>query len=409
MPHQDITLFSVNGLYEIASKVVLDQEKWTHFQQETFFPFFVIFHNQTFPVARRRVVECLSSLAGDDPPVESGWSVLLDLFEDAARDDDDWIVAKTYQILDSNFVTIPSKFGEKLLCVLFVYATQSLKIEIQEPAMASAMSIAMQIELIPSSVPTMVSAVLTTSENENVIRFASELLFRLIPKLSLDWGLIENELILPLFATSDVFLQVSLVKDLFHTLFPAVGEKILSFLRRLSDMLVALNDSSVVAVVTRELCRLFEHQNEKCQEVAVQLLLAIIRAGPTLAILEMAIDGVHVYSVLSVAVETAVKLESMDLVIKGLPLVIETGIEKEKTRTAEIVIRVLDFANAAGQQGIRIVELVYQMLERFGTAFLVEKRREFQIGLFAFYLNDARDARRVVREIALKTQELFNV
>jgi hypothetical protein len=212
-----------------------------------------------------------------------------------------------------------------------------------------------------------------------------------------------------LFATSDVFLQVSLIKDLFHTLFPAVGEKILSLLRRLSEMLVALNDSSVVELVTRELCRLFDNRNGKCQEVAVQLLTAIIRGGPTPAILEMAIDCVHVYAVLSVAVETAVKLESIDLVIKGLPLVIETGIEKEKVRTAEIVIRVLEFANGAGQQGIRIVELVQQMLEKFGVGFLVGKRRELQVGLFAFYLNDTGDVRRVVREIALRTQELFNV
>jgi hypothetical protein len=183
--HEQINFCALDGLLQIASKLIFDQEKWTHFQQETLYPFFVIVHNQTLQITRRRVVKCLTTFLSDNHRVQDGWNVLLDFFEKAARAEDKWIMTQTYQILNQNFPTIPAKFNDKLVCVLLVYATQIMEHTIQESSMAYGISIAMKIEPVPRSLLTMFSNVLNTSDNSTVILFPSKLMFMLIPKLTL--------------------------------------------------------------------------------------------------------------------------------------------------------------------------------------------------------------------------------
>jgi hypothetical protein len=410
LPHQQIAFYALDGILQIASEAVLDQEKWTHFQQETLYPFFVIFHNQPLQITRHRVVECLAIFLSDDRQVQDGWNVLLDFFENAARAEDKWIVTQTYQLLDQNFPTIPAKFNDKLVCVLLVYATQTIEPAIQEPSMAYGVSVAMKINPVPRSLLTMVSNVLNASDNSTVILFASKLIFMLIAKFTLRWESIENEIVLPLFASSRVFLQVPLINDLFHTLFPAMGEKVLSLLPKLPGMIAALNDVTVMELFVTEVCAVFERKNPNCQRVAVAILVQVM-LGPaaTPTILGLAIQRVRVYSVVSVAVERAVDLKSVDLIVKGIPLVIETGLEREKKRTSEIVIEVLTFANSGVKQGLQMVEQIEKLLDEYGINFLREKGSEFQLCLFSFFLNDSLPIRKVVRAIATKTQALFRV
>jgi hypothetical protein len=175
-------------------------------------------------------------------------------------------------------------------------------------------------------------------------------------------------------------------------------------------MIAALNNVTGMELFAKEMCSVFETKNANCQKVAVEILVQVM-LGPaaTPTILGLVIQRVRVYSVLSVAVEMAVNLKSIDLIEEGMPLVIETGLENEKKRTSEIIIEVLTFANSGVKQGLQLVEQIHMLLEEHGIDFLREQGSEFQLCLFGFFLNDSLPIRKVARAIATNTQSLFRV
>jgi hypothetical protein len=231
----------------------------------------------------------------------------------------------------------------------------------------------------------------------------------LIPKLANEWDVIENEVILPLFATSSLRLHSTLIRELFQTLLPVNGEKVLSSLPRLSRMLIALHDVEVLGFLAREVSGLWSSKLTGAQQIATLIALEIVESpSATSQVVEIIQCRIRCHSVLSACIERATGFQATGLVVNGLPLLFQAGIDNEKEKTAEIVIKVLELANSvAPAEGARLVDLGRQLLDTYGYDFLRGQRTKFQKCLFDFFLNDTHGVRKTVRDIALASQSLF--
>jgi hypothetical protein len=230
----------------------------------------------------------------------------------------------------------------------------------------------------------------------------------LIPKVAAEWDVIETEVILPLFATSSLRLHSTLIRELFQTLLPAIGEKVLSSLPRLSRMLLALHDVEVLGFFAHEISGLWG-RGSASQQIATPIALEIVGSqSATPEVVEIVLCRVRCHSVISACVERAVGFRAPTIVISGLPMLFQEVGDGEQERTADIVIQVLGLCNAiAPAEGIKIAELAAQLLGTYGYDFLNGQRVKFQQCLFEFYLNDSHGIRTIVREIARASQNLF--
>jgi hypothetical protein len=413
LPHLEIASFGLRGLRGLCGEIARHEDKWQHFQQEIISPFLVTLQNQTIPGVRRCVLDCLAGFVTPAVAIDSGWQTLLELFEIAAYDSDRQIVLKAYQIIESNLATIPPFLNEKLVVVLLVYAIREKDAEIAKTAMAYVVSIADKIEPFTAELWTRISVVLTESRNAGVIQLASNLVFMLVPKLPMGWPEVESQMVLPLFATSNDQLEGILLNGLFHTLLPLVRAKALSVVTRVSMLLIDLNQADVLPLLTEEICALPRYDGEEFTAVCVRIASAIVKsAAADEKVVEIALDRANKYfEVVSECVVKALALRAMPLILKGLPMLVELGVQSgdNQVRTSEIVIQAIMFANRAkGPASRPLLPLICDLLDDNGYLFLRERRIEFQAALFEFFTNEAPELRALVKKIALASQCLFS-
>jgi hypothetical protein len=410
LPHLEIAVFALEGLRQFCLEIIQDQDKWHNFQCETLAPFLVTLQNQTIPAVKRAVLESLQTFVVPSVPVDDGWQTLLDLFEIAAYDTDRQIVLAAWRLLESNLASIPGQFNEKLVIVLLVYATRELDSVIEKTAMAYIVSVADKIEPLTMEMWTRISIVLTASCNLAVIQLASNLVFMLIPKLQMEWEAIETQVILPLFATSSDELETILLNGLFHTLLPVVGEKVLPVVGKVSHLLIDLNQ--VLPLLTEEICALTLHEGDSYKQTCVEIASAIVSsAAAEENVVDIALDRAGRYfPVVSECVKKALVFDSLRLILKGLPLLIELGAQADHVQTSEILIAILKFANELpGTGSSRLLPLICDLLEQNGYAFLAERRLEFQRILFEFFTHESRDVRALIKRMAIASQPLFKL
>lgn len=215
VPHEHVAVVGINRLHKVVVNISKNEEKWKHFQYEIIAPFQIMFANQPLKRPRQCIVKMLTEFIRTDVRIDVAWDVILDIFEAAAKDDDEQIVSSTYKILEEYVCNIPERFNAKLVIVMLNYAEQTVIGGIKGAAMACVTSIGMHIEPVQPRLVSMILTVLLETKDSDVIVFATKLVFMLFPKLTMDWATVELEYITPLFATSNNSLLMALMNELF--------------------------------------------------------------------------------------------------------------------------------------------------------------------------------------------------
>ena len=82
---------------------------------------------------------------------------------------------------------------------------------------------------------------------------------------------------------------------------------------------------------------------------------------------------------------------------------------KKIERVADIIITVMMFINSQVSEAAKdLFGFVYNVLCQNQFQCVKSKKVEFQRAIFAFFLNDSRGIREIAKEMAEKSQQLFN-
>ena len=406
--HEQISMAAIEGLVKVAINLSGIQEKWQHFQSDILAPFLVIFQNQPMVAQKKLVVARLSKWLDGSVLLDSGWDVLLDVFQLGANDESRQIVATTYKTLETNLAYVPERFNTKLVGVLLAYARQTKVSAINGTAMAYVTSVSMKICPVQPSLVTSISNVLLTTNNKEVMSFATNLIFMLVAKLSLDWEQKESEFVLPLLTTSNPELLTIIVNEIFKTLIPECHPNALCLVPKVAEMLLEMGNQAVLKLFTERVVAL----DAPGSNVPVETLTRIVNhKACTPALLLVVTDELRAtdesFVVLDICVQKGIEHSNVKTVLDGFRKMMTLMSDKYAERLAAVLISVVKFANTVEPEPSNaILSFVKEVLDR-DIEFVKPVRKEFQQSLFDFYLNKSMAVRNVARDLALRSRVLF--
>lgn len=410
IPHEELAMYTIDGLRQVVQNISQDQDKWHHFQRESLNPFFVIYQNQSLEGARKYTVQCLSQFVGQ-VPLSTAWDVLLDMFEPASRDSIAYIVETTFQILEAHIATIPVAYHTKLVNDLLLYSKQKVVPSINPQSMAYAVTFALKLEPTSLALFQSVNNALKSCTPE-VLPFASNLYFSLIPRInqSVSWEVLEEEHIMPLFTSAKKILQLNLIQNICLNLIPIFPVSI-SLIPRVTTATLEIGDTEELVELARDLVQL--SKNEQFQKPALdQLILLLNNNTIKIEVIRAALEGfdesVTFFDAIDICVQQAINFNSLDILFLGLTKIFAIKAEEKIDRLAEIVISTLSFLNIQkDHKTSQVITYISKELSERKYSFLKEKRFEFNSVLIQFYMNESLEIRSIIKDIAQDSQFLF--
>jgi len=399
LDHEDISMFSLNGLRQIISSVICDVNRWKIVQSELLLPYVIVFQNQTLDEPRLFVLASIGSFLDRlyfDESIES----LLDIIETSLSDNSKNILSSSFKLYQNFIDNIPERLTFRSISLLVGFVNQMVLQSIRVQSMELLVSKTLMVKHVTKGLISTIVPTMSVIEKELLV-YSVGLFFSLARKLSKTEDL--KEILENVFQSSSKTQMIELIQH-FYMSFLESNDKYADLIPFIASEVIRTNDRTLTNQFIIETIRFSQKKGKIIQVYCINSISSIIESPIFQQEMLSSIINQCKYQTISILLMKHVCLKACEnsfLRIISDSLSIALNYEDHDSAKSLMIYHALSTVKLnSSKEAVQIVEIVASFIKSHNDIHLHCPKSEF-INLFIEFLsNESSNIRNFVKSIA---------